>query len=46
MRSFSIHHEAHEGHEEWAAGLEKRPKFNRLFSSFVLFVTVVVRDAG
>jgi len=46
MRSFSIHHEAHEGHEEWAAGLEKRPKFNRLFSSFVLFVTVVVIDAG
>ena len=44
--SFSIHHEAREGHDEEAAGLERRPKFDRLFSFFVLFVTVVVIDAG
>ncbi len=36
-QSFSIHHEAHEGHEERTTGLEKRPDFNMIFSSFVLF---------
>jgi len=39
---FSIHHEAHEGHEERITGLEKRPDFNMIFSSFVLFVFFVV----
>ena len=38
----SIHHEAHEGQERWMAGLEKRGKFNQVFSSFVIFVTFVV----
>jgi hypothetical protein len=38
----SIHHEAHEGHEERTTGLEKQPDFNMLFSSFVLFVSFVV----
>ena len=28
------------------ARIRKRPKFNRLFSSFVLFVTLVVIYAG
>ena len=41
-QGFSIHHEAHEGHEERAIGLEKQPDFNMLFSSFVLFVSFVV----
>ena len=38
----SIHHDAHERHEEWRVELETRPKFNRLLFSFVLFVTCVV----
>lgn len=42
----SIHHEAHEGQERWMAGLEKRGKFNQVFSSFVIFVTFVVIAAG
>jgi len=41
-QGFSIHHEAHKGHEERTTGLEKRSYFNRLFSSFVLFVSFVV----
>jgi hypothetical protein len=41
-QSFPIHHEAHEGHEERTTGLEKRPDFNMIFSSFVLFVSFVV----
>ena len=42
-QSFSIHHEgAHEGHEERTTGLEKRPDFNMILSSFVLFVSFVV----
>jgi len=41
-QGFSIHHEAHEGHEERTSGLEKRPDFNMSFSSFVLFVSFVV----
>jgi hypothetical protein len=45
-QSFSIHHEAHEGHEERTAGLEKRPNFNMFFSSFVLFVSFVVVYTG
>jgi len=41
-QGFSIHHEAHKGHEERTTGLEKQPDFNMLFSSFVLFVSFVV----
>jgi len=41
-KGFSIHHEAHEGHEERTTGLAKQPDFNMLFSSFVLFVSFVV----
>ncbi len=41
-QSFSIHHEAHKGHEERTTGLAKQPDFNMLFSSFVLFVAFVV----
>ena len=41
-QGFSIHHEAHEGHEERTTGLEKQPDFIMLFSSFVLFVSFVV----
>ena len=41
-QGFSIHHEAHEGREEQTTGLEKRPDFNMLLSSFVLFVSFVV----
>jgi len=41
-QGFSIHHEAHKGHEERTTGLEKQPNFNMLFSSFVLFVSFVV----
>ena len=37
-----FHHEAHEGHEEQTTGLEKRPDFNMIFFSFVLFVSFVV----
>jgi len=40
-QGFSIHHEAHKGHEERTTGLEKQPDFNILFSSFVLFVSFV-----
>jgi len=32
---FSIHHEAHEGHEERTTGLEKQPASNMFFSAFV-----------
>ncbi|MFQ5682925.1 MAG: hypothetical protein ACE5HC_06595 [Candidatus Binatia bacterium] len=39
---FSIHHEAHQGHEERTTGLEEQPDFKRLLSSFVLFVSFVV----
>jgi hypothetical protein len=38
-QDFSIHHEAH---EEQTTGLGKRPDFNMIFSSFVLFVSFVV----
>ena len=41
-QGFSIHHEAHKGHEVRTTGLEKQPEFNMLFSSFVLFVSFVV----
>ena len=41
-QGFSIHHEAHKGHEERTTGLEKQPDLNMLFSSFVLFVSFVV----
>jgi len=41
--SISIHHEAHEGHEERTSGLEKGPDFNMIFSFFVLFVSFVVK---
>ncbi len=41
-QGFSIHHEAHKGHEERTTGLEKQPDFNMLFSSFVFFVSFVV----
>jgi len=41
-QGFSIHHEAHKGHEEQTTGLEKQPDFSMLFSSFVLFVSFVV----
>ena len=41
-QGFSIHHEAHEGHEERTTGLEKQSDSNMLFSSFVLFVSFVV----
>jgi len=41
-QGFSIHHEAHKGHEERTTGLEKQPDFKMLFSSFVLFVSFVV----
>jgi len=37
------HHEAHEGHEERKRGLENRSDFNLIFSSFVNFVTFVVK---
>jgi hypothetical protein len=43
-RSFSVHLDAHEGHEEWTAKVEKRP--NIKFSSFVRFVTFVAIVAG
>ncbi|MFQ5682577.1 MAG: hypothetical protein ACE5HC_04820 [Candidatus Binatia bacterium] len=39
---FSIHHEAHQGHEERTIGLEEQPDFKRLLFSFVLFVSFVV----
>ncbi len=42
----SIHHEAHEGHEERTTGLEKQQDFNMQFSSFVLFVSFVVAYFG
>ncbi len=32
-QGFSIHQEAHKGHEERTTGLEKQPDFNMLFSS-------------
>ncbi len=41
-QGFSIHHEAHKGHEGRTTELEKQPDFNMLFSSFVLFVSFVV----
>jgi len=41
-QGYSIHHEAHEGHEVRTTGLGKQPDFNMLFSSFVLFVSFVV----
>ena len=41
-QGFSIHHEAHKGHEVRTTGLEKQPDFNMLFSVFVLFVSFVV----
>jgi len=41
-QGFSIHHEAHKGHEERTTGLKKQPDFNMLLSSFVLFVSFVV----
>jgi len=41
-QDFSIHHEAHKGHDVRTTGLEKQPDFNMLFSSFVLFVSFVV----
>ncbi len=41
-QGFSIHHEAHKGHEVRTTVLEERPDFNMLFSSFVLFVSFVV----
>jgi len=44
--TFQFTTKAHEGHEERTAGLEKRSKFNRLYSSFVLFVTFVVIYTG
>jgi len=41
-QGFSIHHEAHKGHEERTTGLEKQLVINMLFSLFVLFVSFVV----
>ncbi len=41
-QGFSIHHEAHKGHEERTTGLEKQPDINMLLSSFMLFVSFVV----
>ena len=35
--------EAHEGHEERKRGLENQSDFNMIFSSFVNFVTFVVK---
>ena len=32
----------YDGHEEGTTGLEKRPDFNMIFSSFVLFVSSFV----
>ena len=45
-QGLSLHHEAHEGHEERTTGLEKRPDFDMFFSSFVLFVSFVVAYSG
>jgi hypothetical protein len=45
-QGFSIHHEAHEGHEVRTTRLEKRPDFKMFFSSFVLFVSFVVVIKG
>jgi hypothetical protein len=38
-QSFTVYHEAHEGHEERTAELETRPDFNMFSSFFVLFVS-------
>jgi hypothetical protein len=41
-RSFSLHHEVHEGHEERRTELARPSGFKNIFSSFVLFVPFVV----
>jgi hypothetical protein len=41
-QGFSIHHEAHEEHDERTTGLEEQPDFNMIFSSFVLFACFVM----
>jgi hypothetical protein len=45
-QGFSVHHEAHEGHEERTTRLEKRPDLDMFFYSFVLFVSFVVVYPG
>ena len=45
-QDLTLHHEAHEGHEERKTELEKRPDFDMFFSSFVLFVSFVVAYSG
>src|SRR4051812_49344853 len=45
-RGFSIHHGAHEDHEERRIGLAKRPDFNMIFSSFMFYVFSFENTAG